>query len=288
MTHKESVKYENSILSNMKVNSDGSIENDNYNRFSLVKEGETSGKPIIAKTVAEAIHKSINTISLDNFPSEDDIKNDIDGKYNELYSKLINLSSFSAWHEHGKDMIVISNDNFGTYNLTYDKGNDDNIILNILSIEIDDNIVKTYSCIDDDTIICTIASSSFSIIGYKINNDISSTENANRCKEYIQIAMASLVNYMGIASYNSDDPGEAIDWSSARRMDFGKRLAYKRAISKKIRMDRFNSMYFIECTNKTLKATTDVLARLNRMKRKFSRREKQINYSIKSMTKKLQ
>ncbi len=38
------------------------------------------------------------------------IKNDIDGKYNELYSKLINLSSFSAWHEHGKDMIVISND----------------------------------------------------------------------------------------------------------------------------------------------------------------------------------
>ena len=61
MNYKEFTAYKNSILSEVKVNEDGSTENDNHFRYTvsyLDAENISRSNDLIAKTMTEAVYRS--------------------------------------------------------------------------------------------------------------------------------------------------------------------------------------------------------------------------------------
>lgn len=298
MNFKEFNAYKHSMLSQLVVNPDGSTSNDNNKRFSLSYiGGSVESEKIIAKTIADAVFRSCINIIISKLPNVSDVQADNEGKFNELFKKLVNLHYFDVEIEDSKIVITESIGEKKTYELTYDN-TDENPIDSLLKITIDDNIVKTWinyepadlASTDSNTIISIIAGSPYSITEYKISDTAHSFDNFRMLSEYLRLIASYIDLYIGFASFNEKDPGNKFSkettesWTHEKLTEeienFGIALSYKRAILEKIMADKANYIY-INNNNKKMRDNIDMTIRkTDRTVRTLTKRAKQIKEQI--------
>jgi len=284
MNYKEFNEYKKKLLSPLSVNPDGSMNNDNSLRFSLSYiGGDVKKEIIIARSVADAIYRSCVNIIISKLPNYSEVQTDTEGKFNDILSKLINFHSFKINLDEDYKLTITESITNNVYTLTYDS-DDYNPITDIIDIKIEDNIVKTWVRYDSNTILCIIAGSPYSITQYKVDFKKLSLENFNMASEYLRM-IASYINlYFGFSSINDNDPGKKFkSYSDEYKINFGKDLSYKRAISEKISIDIKNFNAINENSKMMLQRVKSAISMANKSVRTLTKRSRQIKQSINDM-----
>ena len=281
MNYKEFNEYKKKLLSPITVNPDGSMSNDNNLRFSLSYiGGDVKKEIIVARTVADAIYRSCVNILISKLPNYSEVQTDTEGKFNYILSNLVNFHSFRISMDEDFKLTITESITNNVYSLTYDN-DDHNPFTDIIDIKLEDNIVKTWITYDSNTTLCIISGSPYSITQYKVDFKKSSLDNFGMTSEYLRM-IASYINlYLGFSSINNDNPGENFkSYSDKYKINFGKDLSYKRAISEKISIDIKNFNAINENNKMMLQKVNSVINMTNRAVRTLTKRSKQIKESI--------
>lgn len=269
MNYKEFTAYKNSILSEVKVNEDGSTENDYHFRYTvsyLDAENISRSNDLIAKTMTEAVYRSCWMYMALFMPD----KSTVDANPEESLEKLKKLSNFSNFkfleiNDDGKNqsvsMAITIDDKI--HNFTVKAASENREPYRLIDGKVDNNIITTWLTTEDNSTICQIYYSPFSI-NSPFNDKLSAERYYAELSEY-QVRGAMYAHAVfGLAAVSKEDEYNGT---------LGKEISYSRALYEKTELDiKFLKMSRNNIKN-AIENATSIYNETGRIIKKIKRRQ---------------
>ena len=237
---------------------------------------EVKKETILALTVAEAVYCAINMAIISNLPSEGSV---LGCPSDEEAKKLKETFIKNSTYELAKMGDISEKSLTFIYDgKTYTLSSDEYDFSKIHKIDIQEDLISawTYDLTDNtDTMLCTIC---YNLIGISINR-----KEMNECTDNMMISQTVrtfvmqhrnyLVMEFGYASLSPEDSG---NFSTK----FAEEVSYKRAILRKMRIDRMAISTNLVGMKQELEHIKNTIIKYERMLRHIKKREKDTNHYI--------